>query len=45
MHRNAGLPPPQDRTVDTHVSPGIQRLTAHLGDVPISMFTADWTLV
>ncbi|MCX4770730.1 hypothetical protein [Streptomyces sp. NBC_01285] len=29
----------------TAAPPGIQRLTARLGDVPIGVFAADWTLV
>ncbi|WP_369230521.1 helix-turn-helix transcriptional regulator [Streptomyces sp. R21] len=45
LYRAAGLLPPQDGTVGTHVPPGIQRLAARLGDVPIGVFTADWTLV
>ncbi|MEU5844715.1 helix-turn-helix transcriptional regulator [Saccharopolyspora shandongensis] len=45
LYRVAGLLPPQDGTISTHVSPGIQRLAARLGDVPIGVFTADWTLV
>ncbi|MGW4794707.1 helix-turn-helix transcriptional regulator [Nonomuraea sp. NPDC004297] len=45
LHRAAGLLPPQDGTISTHVPPGIQRLAARLGDVPIGVFTADWTLV
>ncbi|MFE9857017.1 helix-turn-helix transcriptional regulator [Streptomyces sp. NPDC005780] len=45
LYRSAGLLPPQDGTVSTHVPPGIQRLAARLGDVPIGVFAADWTLV
>jgi transcriptional regulator with XRE-family HTH domain len=45
LHRAAGLLPPQDGTISTHVPPGIQRLAARLGDIPIGVFTADWTLV
>ncbi|MFF3329764.1 helix-turn-helix transcriptional regulator [Streptomyces sp. NPDC002888] len=45
LYRSAGLLPPQDGTVGTHVPPGIQRLAARLGDVPIGVFAADWTLV
>ncbi|MCT2590933.1 helix-turn-helix transcriptional regulator [Streptomyces sp. N2-109] len=45
LYRSAGLLPPQDGKVSTHVPPGIQRLAARLGDVPIGVFTADWTLV
>ncbi|WP_097872304.1 helix-turn-helix transcriptional regulator [Streptomyces sp. rh34] len=45
LYRSAGLLPPRDGTVSTHVPPGVQRLAARLGDVPIGVFTADWTLV
>ncbi|MER5182446.1 helix-turn-helix transcriptional regulator [Streptomyces sp. NPDC002896] len=45
LYRSAGLLPPQDGTVSTHVPAGVQRLAARLGDVPIGVFTADWTLV
>jgi transcriptional regulator with XRE-family HTH domain len=45
LYRAAGLLPPQDGTVSTHVPPGIQRLAARLGDVPIAVYAADWTLV
>jgi transcriptional regulator with XRE-family HTH domain len=45
LYRSAGLLPPQDGTVSTHVPPGIQRLAARLADVPIGVFTASWTLV
>lgn len=45
LYRGAGLLPPQDGTVSTHVPAGIQRLAARLGDVPIGVFTAEWTLV
>ena len=45
LYRGAGLLPPQDGTISTHVPPGVQRLTARLSDVPIGVFTADWTLV
>ncbi|GAA2099935.1 helix-turn-helix transcriptional regulator [Streptomyces albiaxialis] len=45
LYRSAGLLPPQDGTVSVHVPAGIQRLAARLGDVPIGVFTADWSLV
>ncbi|GAB3966437.1 helix-turn-helix transcriptional regulator [Actinoallomurus acanthiterrae] len=45
LYRSAGLLPPQDGTISTHVPPGVQRLAARLGDFPIGVFTADWTLV
>jgi hypothetical protein len=45
LYRSTGLLPPQDGTVSTHGPRGIHRLAARLGDVPIGVFTADWTLV
>lgn len=45
LYRSAGLLPPRDGTVNAHVPPGIQRLAARLGDIPIGVFAADWTLV
>ncbi|WP_371778681.1 helix-turn-helix transcriptional regulator [Streptosporangium subroseum] len=45
LYRSAGLLPPQDGTISAHVPPSIQRLAVRLGDVPIGVFSADWTLV
>lgn len=45
LYRSAGLLPPQDGTISAHVPASIQRLAVRLGDVPIGVFTADWTLV
>lgn len=45
LYRSAGLLPPRDGTINTHVPASIQRLAVRLGDVPIGVFTADWTLV
>ncbi|MEV0357560.1 helix-turn-helix transcriptional regulator [Nocardia sp. NPDC050697] len=45
LFRAAGLLPPRDGTVGTHVPAGVQRLVARLGDVPIGVFTAAWDLV
>jgi transcriptional regulator with XRE-family HTH domain len=45
LYRSAGLLPPRDGTISTHVPASIQRLAVRLGDVPIGVFTADWTLV
>ncbi|MCT9138478.1 helix-turn-helix transcriptional regulator [Streptomyces violarus] len=45
LFRSAGLLPPRDGRISTHVPAGIQRLAARLGDVPIGVFSADWTLV
>ncbi|MEU6028934.1 helix-turn-helix transcriptional regulator [Streptomyces tauricus] len=45
LYRGAGLLPPRDGTVSTHVPAGIQRLAARLGSVPVGVFAADWSLV
>ncbi len=45
LYRSAGLLPPRDGTVSTHVPPGVQRLAARLSTVPIGVFAADWSLV
>jgi transcriptional regulator with XRE-family HTH domain len=44
LYRLAGLLPPTGQ-VSTHIPPGVQRLVGRLGDVPLAVFTADWTLV
>ncbi|MFE7717766.1 helix-turn-helix transcriptional regulator [Nocardia rhizosphaerihabitans] len=45
LYRSAGQLPPRDGTISDHVPAGIQRLTTRLGDIPIGVFTADWSLV
>jgi transcriptional regulator with XRE-family HTH domain len=45
LYAAAGLLPPRDGLVSRHVPPSIQRLAARLGDFPIAVFAADWTLV
>ncbi|MER6424760.1 helix-turn-helix transcriptional regulator [Streptomyces sp. NPDC001137] len=45
LYRSAGLLPPQDGTVNTHVPASVQRLAARMGDVPVGVFSADWSLV
>lgn len=45
LHVAAGLLPPRDGLVSKHVPPSVQRLAARLGDFPIAVFAADWTLV
>lgn len=44
-YRLAGLLPPAAGTVSTHVPPGVQRVLARLGDLPVGVFSADWTLL
>lgn len=41
----AGLLRPSNTVVPTHVPPGVQRLVARIGDAPVAVFSADWTLI
>ncbi|WP_237047655.1 helix-turn-helix transcriptional regulator [Lentzea guizhouensis] len=45
LFRAAGLLAPRDHTVGTHVPPSIRRLVTRLGDLPIGVFAADWSLL
>ncbi|SMC49090.1 helix-turn-helix domain-containing protein [Lentzea albidocapillata] len=45
LFRAAGLLAPRDQTVGTHVPPSIRRLVDRLGDLPIGVFAADWSLL
>ncbi|WP_069385890.1 helix-turn-helix transcriptional regulator [Cellulosimicrobium cellulans] len=45
LFESAGLLPPRDGTVQTHVPASVQRLTTRLDDVPVGVFGADWTMV
>jgi transcriptional regulator with XRE-family HTH domain len=44
-YRLAGLFPPQKGTISTHVPAGVQRMLARLGEFPVGVFSADWTLL
>ena len=44
-YRLAGLLPPQKGTISTHVPAGVQRMLARLGELPVGVFSADWTLL
>lgn len=44
-YRLAGLLPPQEGTISTHVPAGIQRMLARLSEFPVGVFSADWTLL
>ncbi|MBZ3904813.1 helix-turn-helix transcriptional regulator [Streptomyces griseiscabiei] len=44
-YRLAGLLPPQEGTVSAHVPAGVQRMLARLGEFPVGVFSADWTLL
>ena len=41
----AGLLPPTPGEVPSHIPPGVQRLVARLGEVPVAVFTASWDLL
>jgi transcriptional regulator with XRE-family HTH domain len=43
--RLAGLLPPAPGRISTHLPPGVQRMLARLGDLPVGVFSADWTLL
>ncbi|MEV6867896.1 helix-turn-helix transcriptional regulator [Streptosporangium subroseum] len=44
-YRLAGLLPPREGAISTHVPAGIQRMLARLGEFPVGVFSADWTLL
>ena len=41
----AGLLPPTPGRVPDHIPPGVQRLVARLGEIPVAVFTASWDLL
>jgi len=41
----AGLLPPLPGEVPAHIPPGVQRLVARLGEIPLAVFTASWDLL
>lgn len=45
LFRSAGLLPPQTGDVPRHLPVGVQRLVARLGDLPLAVFAADWSLL
>lgn len=45
LYRLAQLAPPADGTISDHLTPGVQRVLARLGDVAVAVFAADWQLV
>ena len=45
LYRSAGLLPPQRGQISTHVPAGAQRLVTRLGDIPVAVFAADWTVL
>jgi hypothetical protein len=45
FHRAAGLAPPRSGVVSRHVPPGVQRMLVRMADLPLAVFTADWTIL
>lgn len=45
LYRLAHLAPPADGSISDHLTPGVQRVLARLGDVAVAVFAADWQLV
>ncbi|PYY64427.1 transcriptional regulator [Curtobacterium sp. MCPF17_003] len=45
LYRVAGLLPPADDQVSTHIPPGVQRLVARLDGQPLAVFSAEWDLL
>ncbi|MBT1676368.1 helix-turn-helix transcriptional regulator [Curtobacterium aurantiacum] len=45
FHRAAGLASPRTGVVSRHIPPGVQRMLVRMGDLPLAVFAADWTLL
>ncbi|GAA1880040.1 helix-turn-helix transcriptional regulator [Streptantibioticus ferralitis] len=45
LFRCANLAPPSGGAIPMHVPPGVHRLVQQLGDAPVGVYAADWTLV
>jgi transcriptional regulator with XRE-family HTH domain len=45
LHQAAGLPIPSRGKISAHVPSGVQRMVHRMDDLPVAVFTADWTLV
>jgi transcriptional regulator with XRE-family HTH domain len=41
----AGQAPPRRTCVSSHVTPGIRRLVDRLGDIPVAVYDAAWTII
>jgi len=41
----AGHAPPRRTNVSSHVTPGVRRLVNRLGDVPVAIYDAAWTII
>jgi transcriptional regulator with XRE-family HTH domain len=45
FHRAAGLASPRSGVVSRHIPPGVQRMLVRMGNLPLAVFAADWTLL
>ncbi|QHA07890.1 helix-turn-helix domain-containing protein [Streptomyces broussonetiae] len=45
LFRCAHLAPPSNGDVSLHVPSSVHRLVRHMGDAPVAVYAADWTLV
>jgi transcriptional regulator with XRE-family HTH domain len=45
FHRAAGLAAPRSGVASRHIPPGVQRMLLRMGDLPLAVFAADWTLL
>lgn len=45
LYRVAGLLPPADAQIGSHVPPGVQRMVSRLGNAAFAVFRADWQLL
>ena len=45
LFRLAHLVPPSDDRISDHITPGVQRMLARLGDAAVAVFAADWQLI
>lgn len=45
LYRLANLLPPPPGRISRHIPPSVQRLITRLRDLPIAVFSADWTLI
>ncbi|MEU4932803.1 helix-turn-helix transcriptional regulator [Streptomyces yokosukanensis] len=45
LFRCARLAPPSNGDVSLHVPSSVHRLVRHMGDAPVAVYAADWTLV
>jgi hypothetical protein len=45
LYTVAGQAPPKRTTISSSVTPGVQRLLDRLGDIPVAVYDAAWTII